>query len=172
METIRVFTVGGTIDKIYFDANSSYEVGPPNIARILVDLQLNPQFEVTSLMQKDSLDMTDSDRALIRAQVSSAAETRILITHGTDTMVETAKALMAGAVNQGKTVVLTGALSPALFKNSDAMFNIGGAVIAVQTLPPGCYIAMNGQVFTADKVRKDSAANRFVAYQTDTNSQM
>lgn len=169
MQIIRVLTVGGTIDKIYFDAKSSYEVGPPNIHRILTELHLNPQFAVTSLMQKDSLDMTDADRELIREHVGNTTEKRILITHGTDTMVETAKALMATTVNQGKTVVLTGALSPALFKNSDAMFNIGGAVIAVQTLPPGCFIVMNGQIFAADQVRKDTAANRFVAIQANTS---
>lgn len=161
MQCIRVFTVGGTIDKIYFDAKSSYEVGPPNIAEILNNLHLNPQFRVSSLMQKDSLDMTAADRDLIREQVSRAEEDRIVITHGTDTMVETARALINTAVTLNKTVVLTGALSPALFKNSDAMFNIGGAVIAVQILGPGSYIVMNGQVFAADKVRKDVAANRF-----------
>ena len=162
MDSIRVFTVGGTIDKIYFDAKSRYEVGPPNIAQILTDLQLNPPFQVSSLMQKDSLDMDDHDRELIRLAVGAAAERRILITHGTDTMVDTARALAGLAREQSKTIVLTGALSPALFKNSDAMFNIGGAVIAVQILAPGSYIAMNGQVFPADKVRKDTAANRFV----------
>lgn len=163
MKPILVLTTGGTIDKIYFDAKSSYEVGPPNIDRILADLHLNPRFTVVSLMQKDSLDMTPADRALVRDRVAAASEDHILITHGTDTMVETARELTAVGKSQGKTIVLTGALSPALFKNSDAMFNIGGAVIAVQTLPPGSYIAMNGQVFEADKVRKDVAANRFVA---------
>lgn len=157
---IRIFTVGGTIDKIYFDAKSSYEVGPPNIAEILQGLHLNIEFEVTSLMQKDSLDMTEADRALIFKHVAAATEEHIIITHGTDTMVETAKVLSRV---RGKRIVLTGALSPALFKNSDAMFNIGAAITAVQIMKYGVYITMNGQVFDYDKVRKDVANNRFVA---------
>lgn len=159
MQKIRVITVGGTIDKIYFDAKSTYEVGPPNIAEILDGLHLNPEFAVTSLMQKDSLDMTAEDRALVLKQVLATKEERIIITHGTDTMVETAKTL---SQVRAKTIVLTGALSPALFKNSDAMFNIGCAVTAVQIMKFGVYIAMNGQIFEYDKVRKDPAQNRFV----------
>jgi L-asparaginase len=157
---IRIFTVGGTIDKIYFDAKSSYEVGPPNIAEILHNLSLNIEFEVTSLMQKDSLDMTDEDRELVYSHVAAAREEHIIITHGTDTMVETAKVLSRVL---GKRIVLTGALSPALFKNSDAMFNIGAAITAVQIVKYGVYITMNGQVFDYDKVRKDVPNNRFVA---------
>ncbi len=157
---IRIFTVGGTIDKIYFDAKSSYEVGPPNIAEILHNLSLNIEFEVTSLMQKDSLDMTDEDRELVYRHVAAAREEHIIITHGTDTMVETAKVLSRV---RGKRIVLTGALSPALFKNSDAMFNIGAAITAVQIVKYGVYITMNGQVFDYDKVRKDVPNNRFVA---------
>ena len=160
MNAIRIFTVGGTIDKIYFDARSTYEVGPPNISEILSQLSLNLEFTVTSLMQKDSLDMTDEDRALILQHVKQAKEDRIVITHGTDTMVATANKL--GSI-KNKTVVLTGALAPALFKDSDAMFNIGSAITAVQILPQGIYIAMNGQLFDHDKVRKDVAKNRFVA---------
>jgi len=160
MDNIRIFTVGGTIDKIYFDAKSSYEVGPPNISEILSGLSLNLNYEVSSLMQKDSLDMTDADRELIIREVSAADEEHIVITHGTDTMVETAARL---STLTGKTIVLTGALSPALFKSSDAMFNIGCALTAVQTLPHGVYVAMNGQVFDHDKVAKDTEQNRFVA---------
>lgn len=160
MQKIRIFSVGGTIDKIYFDAKSTYEVGPPNIAQILDGLCLNLEFEVTSLMQKDSLDMTDQDRMLILKAVRAAAQERIIITHGTDTMVDTARVL---SQVRGKTMVLTGALSPALFKNSDAMFNIGCAVSAVQIAPHGVYIAMNGCLFEHDKVKKDVARNRFVS---------
>lgn len=160
MQKIRVITVGGTIDKIYFDAKSTYEVGPPNIAEILEGLHLNPEFTVTALMQKDSLDMTPEDRALILKQVLATPEERIIITHGTDTMVETAKTL---SQVRGKTIVLTGALSPALFRNSDAMFNIGCAITAVQIMKYGVYIAMNGQIFGHDNVRKDVAQNRFVS---------
>lgn len=160
MALIRIFTVGGTIDKIYFDAKSRYEVGPPNIPDILAGLHLNPQFEVVSLMQKDSLDMTDADRQLICDAVAACAESRVVITHGTDTMVETARVLSS---IPDKTIVLTGSLTPALFKNSDAMFNIGAALTAVQIKPPGTYIAMNGQIFDYDKVVKDVEANRFIA---------
>lgn len=159
-EPIRIFTVGGTIDKIYFDAKSTYEVGPPNIPEILDDLHLNLSFAVQSLMRKDSLDMTDADRETILAAVRNADESRIVITHGTDTMANTARVL-SGVAN--KTIVLTGSLTPALFKNSDAMFNIGAALTAVQIMPAGVYIAMNGEVFPHDRVRKDRGANRFVS---------
>ncbi len=161
MTTIQVFTVGGTIDKIYFDANSDYEVGPPNIAEMLDSLRLNPQFQVTSLMQKDSLDMSDEDRQRVLDAVRESQASKILITHGTDTMVQTAAVLSAV---KDKTIVLTGALSPALFRNSDAMFNIGSAITAVQILPPGIYITMNGEIFDHDKVSKDVAQGRFVSH--------
>ncbi len=158
MLKIKIFTVGGTIDKIYFDEKSSYEVGPPNIAMVLRDLSLNIDYSVSSLMQKDSLEMNDADRQVILQQVEAAEEDKIIITHGTDTMTDTAAAL---ATIKNKTVVLTGALQPALFKNSDAMFNIGCAIAAVQTLPANIYIAMNGQIFTHDNVRKNVELNRF-----------
>tara|TARA_R110002073_G_scaffold73578_2_gene179990 strand:+ start:913 stop:1398 length:486 start_codon:yes stop_codon:yes gene_type:complete len=160
MSRIRIFTVGGTIDKIYFDAKSSYEVGPPNITEVLSGLSLNLDYEVVSLMQKDSLEMTDADREAVRLAVSDAAEHQIVITHGTDTMVTTAEVLKSVS---DKTIVLTGALSPALFKNSDAMFNIGAALTAAQIKPAGVYIAMNGVIFDYDKVRKDVENNRFVS---------
>lgn len=162
-EIIRIFTVGGTIDKIYFDAKSAYEVGPPNIGEILGGLKLNPAFAVTPLMQKDSLDMDDADRTLIKEAVGSSVDKRIIITHGTDTMVQTAERLGELAVANGQTIVLTGALEPARFKTSDAMFNIGAAITAVQILPPGVYITMNGQVFDYDKVVKDVEQGRFVS---------
>ena len=162
-EIIRIFTVGGTIDKIYFDAKSSYEVGPPNIGEILGGLKLNPRFEVTPLMQKDSLDMDDLDRARVKEAGSDTGDRRIIITHGTDTMVLTAEQLGELALARGKTIVLTGALEPARFKTSDAMFNIGAAITAVQILPPGVYITMNGQVFDYDKVVKDVEQGRFVS---------
>ncbi|MEX0965127.1 MAG: asparaginase domain-containing protein [Pseudohongiellaceae bacterium] len=160
MSLIKIFTVGGTIDKIYFDAKSSYEVGPPNITEVLSSLCLNLDYEVVSLMQKDSLEMTDEDRETVRRAVSEAPENLIVITHGTDTMVATAEVLKT---IPEKTIVLTGALSPALFKNSDAMFNIGAALTAAQTKPAGVYIAMNGIIFDHDKVRKDVENNRFVS---------
>jgi len=159
MLNIKIFAVGGTIDKVYFDAKSKYEVGSPNISKVLSDLSLNLKYSVTSLLQKDSLEMNDSDRELVFDNVRRIEEKHIIITHGTDTMVDTAKVL--SRINN-KTIVLTGALEPALFVTSDALFNIGCAVAAVQTLPPNIYIAMNGQIFTWDNVVKDVENNRFV----------
>ncbi|NNC99290.1 MAG: asparaginase [Gammaproteobacteria bacterium] len=156
---IRIFCVGGTIDKIYFDAKSKYEVGAPSIGEILTEHDVGVDFEVTSLMAKDSLDMTDLDREQIRQAVESAAEQKIVITHGTDTMVATAKVLSA---IENKTIVLTGSLVPAIFKDSDAIFNIGCAFAAAQMASPGVYVAMNGQIFSYDSVRKDLENNRFV----------
>lgn len=156
---INAIAVGGTIDKIYFDAKSKYEVGEPAVRRMLVDLPIHLDVEITPLMAKDSLEMTDADRVLIRDAVLSSSADKILITHGTDTMPETARAL---ADIEGKTVVLTGALAPAIFKDSDAHFNVGGALATLQAKQEGVYIVMNGQVFDALNVRKDREKNRFL----------
>ncbi|MEM7357742.1 MAG: asparaginase domain-containing protein [Pseudomonadota bacterium] len=156
---IKVFCVGGTIDKIYFDAKSKYEVGAPSVGKILREHDVNLDFEVVSLMAKDSLEMTDADRQTLAAAVAESNEEKIVITHGTDTMVKTAQALDR---TQGKTIVLTGALAPAIFKDSDAIFNVGCAVAAAQMSPPGIYIAMNGRIFDYDKVEKDVPNNRFI----------
>ncbi len=165
MPSIRILAVGGTIDKVYFDALSEYEVGAPYAVELLEELKLNLDCEVTSLMRKDSLEMDDADRQSVREAVSKAEESLIVITHGTDTMVETAAALqpLFAEADFNKTVVLTGALAPAIFKRSDAMFNMGAALTAVQTCAPGVYIAMSGEVFAAGAVRKDREAQRFVA---------
>lgn len=155
---LRIFTTGGTIDKVYFDAKSEYEVGEPVVGRILHDAGAGFEFKVTELLKKDSLDLDDADRAAICAAVEADPAEHVLITHGTDTMPETGRALMGIA---GKTIVLTGSLSPARFQSSDAIFNVGCAIGAVQSLPHGVYVVMNGQVFAADKVRKNRDANRF-----------
>jgi L-asparaginase len=155
---IKFFTTGGTIDKVYFDARSEYQVGAPQVIEILRDSNVAFDYEVESVLQKDSLDLTDADRALIRQAVDSDPHDRIVITHGTDTMVETAKSLL-GIPN--KTIVFTGALEPARSRYTDATFNVGCAIAAAQTLPPGVYIAMNGRVYPADKVKKNYAARRF-----------
>ncbi len=155
---VHIFCVGGTIDKIYFDAKSKYEVGAPAIGKMLKELAVTVEYEVTSLMAKDSLEMTDEDRRQIKEAVAASVCDKILITHGTDTMPETARVL-AGLSD--KTVVLTGALAPAIFRDSDAMFNVGGALAAVQSKKPGVYIVMNGDVFDALNVRKNVEANRF-----------
>ncbi len=158
METILILTTGGTIDKVYFDAKSEYQVGPPNIGAVLSELNLAINYRIESLMRKDSLDITDDDREIIKSAVSNAPEDMILITHGTDTMVDTGKALIGLTT---KTIVLTGALEPALFKTSDALFNIGCGLAAVQVAGPGVYIAMNGRIFDNRKVRKNLEMNRF-----------
>ncbi|WP_029933259.1 asparaginase domain-containing protein [Rhodothermus marinus] len=155
---VKIFTTGGTIDKVYFDAKSTYEVGDPQIVDILREANVTIDWELETLFRKDSLDLTDEDRAVIVEKVRRESCPRILITHGTDTMIETAKALQG---IPGKTIVLVGSLSPARFKSSDAEFNIGFALAAVQTLPPGVYIAMNGRIFHPDRVRKNREANRF-----------
>lgn len=155
---VKIFTTGGTIDKVYFDAKSSYEVGDPQIVEILREANVMIDWDLETLFRKDSLELTDADRAVIVEKVQREPCPRILITHGTDTMIETAKALQG---IPGKTVVLVGSLSPARFKSSDAEFNIGFALAAVQTLPPGVYIAMNGRIFLPNRVRKNREANRF-----------
>lgn len=158
---IRIFTCGGTIDKVYFDAKSTFQVGEPQVALLLKEARVTLSFEVETIFQKDSLEMTEADRMLVRQKVENASEDRILITHGTDTMVETAKMLK---LIPDKIIVLTGALAPAKFRVSDAVFNIGCAVTAVQTLPEGVYIAMNGRIFQPGQVRKNMEENRFEAF--------
>ena len=155
---LLIITTGGTIDKIYFDDKSDYQVGEPQISQILHAMHVAFEFEVSALMRKDSLHITDDDRKLIRAAIAGSSASHVLITHGTDTMVATAVELKGVA---GKTIVLTGALNPARFRDSDAIFNIGCAVGAVQALPPGVYIAMNGKVWHPEHVRKNRSQNCF-----------
>lgn len=161
---LHIITTGGTIDKIYFDDKSDFQVGDPVIGELLERMQVGFKFTVESALRKDSLDMTDDDRALIRQRVKECAEECVLITHGTDGMVATAKALTGIA---DKCIVLTGALQPAAFHQTDAIFNVGCAIGAAQSKEPGVYIAMNGQVFDTDKVVKNVARNRFEALDTE-----
>ena len=158
MESLCIVTTGGTIDKIYFDDKSDFQVGEPQIGRILEELGVAFRFSVIPIIRKDSLHITDADRELLRSTIAAQPENHVLVTHGTDSMVETAKVLSSV---EGKTIVLTGALNPARFRGSDAEFNIGCAVGAVQSLPPGVYIAMNGRIWDPAKVRKNVDANRF-----------
>ncbi len=155
---VKIFTTGGTIDKEYFDAKSAYAVGDPQISHILQNASVSVPYAIERLFTKDSLELTDEDRAVIAARVADETTSHILITHGTDTMVDTARALEGVP---GKVVVLVGSLSPARFKNSDAEFNIGFAFAVVQAMPPGIYIAMNGRIFASGTVRKNRAANCF-----------
>ena len=155
---IAIFTTGGTIDKVYFDAKGNYHVGSPMVRELLVNARLSEMPEITELLRKDSLEMTDADRQAIRAALSACPAQRILVTHGTDTMVATARALTGLA---GKTIVLTGALQPGRFADSDAAFNLGLAFGAAQLCSAGVYVVANGAVFPADKVRKNLELNRF-----------
>ncbi len=163
MKKLLIITTGGTIDKIYFDDMSDYQIGDPQIGQILHDMQVGFTFEVNALMRKDSLHVTDEDRLAIHATISASDATHVLITHGTDSMVKTALVL---ADIPGKTMVLTGALNPARFRDSDAVFNIGCAVGALQALPQGSWIAMNGCIWDPNKVRKNRDKNRFEAEPT------
>lgn len=158
MEELLIVTTGGTIDKVYFDDKSDFQVGEPQIGRILEELGVAFRFRVIPIIRKDSLHIDDADRELLRATIAAQPTRHVLVTHGTDTMVETAKAL---ASLDDRTIVLTGALNPARFRGSDAEFNIGTAVGAVQSLAAGVYIAMNGRIWDPLKVRKNVAANRF-----------
>ena len=160
MNKLLILTTGGTIDKMYFDDMSDYQIGDPQIGQILHDMQVGFTFEVNALMRKDSLHVTDEDRLVIHDAISASDETHVLITHGTDSMVRTA--LMLADI-PGKTMVLTGALNPARFRDSDAIFNIGCAVGALQALPNGAWIAMNGCIWDPKKVRKNRNRNRFEA---------
>lgn len=155
---IKFVTTGGTIDKIYFDAISQFEVGESPISNILNEGLVSFDYDVVSMFQKDSLEITDEDRLTLRDYIENDDAGVYVITHGTDTMVDTAKVLSSVA---GKTIVLTGSLSPARFRTTDAVFNIGMAVGAVQSLQPGIYIAMNGQVFAEGEVVKNRSENRF-----------
>lgn len=155
---IRFVTTGGTIDKIYFDDLSQYEVGESQIQHILHEGLVALDYEVVPLLHKDSLEITAEDRQMLREFIAKDDAERYVVTHGTDTMPETAEALSG---LEGKTIVLTGALTPARFKTTDAMFNVGMAVATAQVAPPGVYIAMSGQIFAAGHVRKNRAENRF-----------
>jgi len=156
---ILLLTTGGTIDKIYFDALSDYQVGETVMAKLLEVARVKRPFRIEEVTRKDSLELDDSDRALIYARVAAAPERHVIITHGTDTMTDTARVLADIA---GKTIVLVGALAPARFGESDASFNLGMAFATVQVAPPGIYITMSGSVFRADRVVKDRAKGAFV----------
>jgi L-asparaginase len=158
LQHLTIVTTGGTIDKIYFDDKSTFQIGAPQIGEILTALGVAFTFDVVDLMRKDSLHLTDDDRELIKRTIAAQPHRHVLVTHGSDTMVETARVLQGLS---DKVIVLTGALNPARFQNSDAVFNIGCAVGAAQTLPDGVYIAMNGRIWDPARVRKNRDANRF-----------
>ena len=159
---ISFIAVGGTIDKVYFDKLSEYQIGNARVEELLKDARVGFDYQVNSILRKDSLDMTDADRELVRQAVEKDENRHIVITHGTDTMVDTANQLKA---IKGKVIVLTGAMEPAAFKSSDAFFNLGSAVAAVQILEEGVYIAINGKIFDPDKVQKDRSVMQFTETQ-------
>jgi L-asparaginase len=159
-DPICVVTTGGTIDKLYFDSLSAYQVGESVVRKLLSIANVKYPFDVVEALRKDSLELTDADRDQLYGCIAGLKTSRVIVTHGTDTMTVTAARL--AAVN-GKTIVMTGALQPARFSESDAPFNLGMAFAAAQTAPPGVFIVMNGEVFPANAVHKDREAGRFVA---------
>lgn len=155
---LKILCTGGTFDKVYYDALSDYQIGEPQVDWILQQAGVNFSYEIESILKKDSLEITEEDRASIVSCVKKQHCPRIVITHGTDTMVDTAQALKQCT---DKTVVLVGAMQPARFRDSDAIYNTGFATAAASILPAGIYIAMNGQLFNADEVTKNRTAGRF-----------
>lgn len=155
---VAFLTCGGTIDKLYFDAESIYKIGKPAAAAILRRARVTV-LPPLSLLKKDSLDMTDADRRKVARAVAACKQKRIVISHGTDTMADTARAIVAAS--RGKTVVLVGAFLPAAFRDSDADFNIGFALAAALCMPSGVYVTMNGQILPAATVSKNRAAGVF-----------
>lgn len=167
--TIKILATGGTFDKIYFDAKSEFHIGEPMAISVLDEANVDFDYEVESILKKDSLEMNEQDRQQIRQKVVGLSYDRIIITHGTDTMVQTAQNLQN---IPGKTIVITGAMQPARMRYSDAAFNIGFACSAVQILPPGVYIAMNGKVFDPQTTRKNVELSRFESIDSDTVSDL
>ena len=156
---IRIFVTGGTFDKEYDEIRGRLFFRDSHLADMLRLGRNQVDVSIRTLMMVDSLEMTDADRELIVKNCLDAPEDRIVITHGTDTMVHTAR-LLAERV-PGKTVVLTGAMIPIAFGSSDGLFNLGGALSAVQALPPGVYVTMNGRIFPWDNVRKNRETGFF-----------
>jgi L-asparaginase len=159
MQPVLVLTTGGTFDKNYFDALSRYQISDSMVGRMLAIARVTHPFRVTAVLRKDSLEITDEDREMLAERIQAEEGCRVIVIHGTDTMTRTAAVL---ARIPGKTIVLTGALVPARFTESDAAFNLGMAFAAAQTAPPGIYIAMNGTVFDAAHVTKDREKSCFV----------
>jgi L-asparaginase len=158
---IRIFVTGGTFDKTYDEILGRLAFGDTHLPEMLRLGRSRVAVTIRTLMMVDSLDMKDTDRELIVRNCAQCEESRIVVTHGTDTMVETARAL-AGSVS-GKTIVLTGAMIPYAFGSSDGLFNLGSALSFAQVLPHGVYVAMNGQHFAWDKVRKNAKTGVFEA---------
>jgi L-asparaginase len=160
--SIRIFVTGGTFDKEYNELTGALAFKDTHLPEMLRLGRSRVDVSVRTLMMIDSLEMTDADRDAIVAQCRQAAEARIVITHGTDTMIETAAALARALPPEaGKTIVLTGAMIPYAFGSSDGLFNLGSALSFVQLLEPGVYLAMNGRYFQWDRVRKNRDTGTF-----------
>lgn len=157
--SIRIFITGGTFDKEYNELNGELYFKDSHLSDLLEMGRNRVTVEIRTLMMVDSMEMTDDDRELIAHQCNHSEEDRIIITHGTDTMSNTAQFLAQKV--KDKTIVLTGAMIPIKFGSSDGLFNLGSALAFVQTLPPGVYVAMNGRYFTADNVRKNKQTGIF-----------
>ena len=155
---IKIFTTGGSLDKGYSTKESAFLVQEPQVEEVLDQANVTFDYEVESILEKDSLDITDHDREHIRQKVSDQASDKIIITHGTDTMIQTAMCLLDITA---KTIIIVGAMQPARMRFSDASYNIGFASSAVQILPPGVYVAMNGQLLDPRKTRKNVEQSRF-----------
>lgn len=161
---IRIFITGGTFDKEYNELDGRLYFKDTHLPEMLTLARSKVPVAVRTLMMVDSLEMTDADRQLIVQQCLAAEEDRIVVTHGTDTMEVTARAL--GEVVTGKTIVLTGAMVPYKFGSSDGLFNLGAALALVQTLPYGVYVGMNGRFFPWNNVRKNRQTGVFEHVQT------
>ena len=159
--SVRLFVTGGTFDKEYDELRGTLDFRQTHVEEMLRRGRNGLDVSVDVLMMVDSLDMTDGQRATIVAACASCVESQIVITHGTDTLVDTARVLAQGV--QGKTVVLTGAMVPYAFGSSDGLFNLGSALSFVQTLPVGVYVAMNGRWFAWNNVRKNREFGVFEA---------
>lgn len=158
--SIKLILTGGTIDKHYNESNGELDFVDSYISEILEQGRNLSQIDIQQIMLKDSLEMDDADRKIISDACQQCSQKQILITHGTDTMVETASVI--AAEKTGKTIVLLGAMVPYVFKHTDAVFNLGFALAAVQSLPANVYIAMNGQIFEWNAVRKNKELGVFI----------
>jgi len=157
--TIKIFVTGGTFDKEYNEHRGELFFKDTHVPEMLKLGRCKLEVDVSTLMMVDSLEMSDADRRNILESCKRTKEDRILITHGTDTMVETAE-LLANSI-EDKTIVLTGAMIPYKFGSSDGLFNLGSSLAFVQTLPHGVYVSMNGKCFRWDKVRKNKETGEF-----------
>lgn len=160
MNKLLVLTTGGTLDKVYFDALSVFQVGPSVVGDILKNMNVAFEYQVVEVCRKDSLELTDEDRQQLKTCIESSDADYVLITHGTDTMVKSAQYI---GEQDSKVIVFTGAMQPAAFTNTDAVFNIGTAIGAFGFAEPGSYIAMSGRVYPAGDVYKNYDSKRFEA---------